>query len=532
MPSNNLFNADSYRSMNSDLSGLSDSQAWSHFKNYGLENGLEFSPLVDLDFYRASNSDLAGLNNKEAYENLVNYGVSQGRKFSPFVDLEFYGENNSDLSNLNNEELFEHLKNNGIAEGRSFSPFFDLKYYLANNTDVAQAVGNSYTEAFSYFVTEGLNEGDSFSPAFNAEFYKNAHADLAATSLDNEQLLEHFVVNGLNEGRASAAGFDVEYYLNNNLALNGFSNEEAYKHFVTVGLPDGLAASEYIKSDIAGNTLDSAREITLDSGQIIFRDSIGNSDSDDFYSLTLNNANSNLELSIKGLSADVDLDLLDSSGDIIASAANNGNVSESLNVENLEDGAYYIRVSPGIELVNSNYNLSLSVTPIEAESEVIVLNESAPVPDTPVAPTPQGASTPPTTNPLIDEVVALTNSYRIQEGLQPLTLNTNLSSAAQSHSIDMAVNDFFSHEGSNGSTSGDRAAAAGYELPRVGENIAAGHITAEEVVRGWMNSPGHRASILNPDFQEIGVGYHYLENDTGEINYNTYWTQSFGGSLY
>lgn len=522
MPTN-LFDADFYRSANSGLSGLSESQAWSHFKNYGLENGLEFSSLVDLDFYRASNSDLAELNNKEAYENLVNYGVSQGRKFSSLVDLEFYGKNNSDLNNLNNEELFEHLKSNGIAEGRSFSAFFSLEYYLADNPDIAQAVGKSYTEAFNHFVIEGLNQGDSFSPAFDAEFYKNAHADLAATSLDNKQLLEHFIVNGLKEGRASAAGFDVEYYLNNNPGLDGFNNIEAYEHFVTVGLRDGFVASEYIESDFAGNTLDSAREITLDSGQVIFRDSVGNSDSEDFYSLTLDNPNSNVEVSIKGLSADLDLELLNSSGDIIARAANNGNSSESLNVENLPNGVY-IRVSQGIESANSNYNLSLSVTP----SEVIVLNESTPVPATPVAPAPQSPLAPPTTNPLIDEVVALTNSYRIQEGLQPLTLNINLSNAAQAHSTDMAVSDFFSHTGSNGTTVGVRTATAGYGSPYVGENIAAGYITAEEVVRGWMNSPGHRENILNPNYLEIGVGYHYLANDTGEINYNTYWTQNFG----
>ncbi|MEM9922226.1 MAG: CAP domain-containing protein [Cyanobacteria bacterium P01_D01_bin.50] len=523
----NLFDPVFYRSANSGLSELSDSQAWSHFKNYGLENGLDFSPIVNLDFYRASNSDLADLNNKEAYENLVNYGISQGRKTSPIVDLEFYGEHNSDLNSLNNEELFEHLKNNGIAEGRSFSQIFNFQYYLAENPDVTQNVGKSYTEAFNYFVTEGLNQGESFSPAFDAEFYKNAHTDLAATSLDNEQLLEHFVINGLNEGRKSAPGFDVEYYLNNNPGLDSFSYNEAFKHFVTVGLYDGLAASEYI-SDFAGNTLDSARKIALDSGKIVFRDSIGNSDSDDFYHLTLNNANSDVEVLIKGLNTDADLELLNSSGDIIASASNNRSFGESLNVENLEDGAYYIRVFQGIETANSNYNLSLSVTPTEAESEVIVLNESISVPDTPAAPTPQSASTSPSTNPLIDEVVALTNTYRIQEGLQPLALNASLSNAAQSHSVDMAVNDFFSHQGSNGTTVGTRTAAAGYESPYVGENIAAGYITAEEVVRGWMNSPGHRENILNPNYQEIGIGYHYLENDTGEINYNTYWTQNFG----
>ncbi len=526
----NLFDANFYRSANSDLNGLSDNQSWSHFKNYGLENGLEFSSLVDLDFYRASNSDLADLNNRQAYEHLVNYGVSQGRKFSSLVDLNFYQESNSNLADLNYEELFEDLKNRGIAAGDSFSPFFNVDYYLADNPDVAQAFGNSYKKAFDNLVIEGLNSGDSFSPAFDAQFYKNAHADLAASSLDNKQLLEHFVLNGLNEGRASAPGFDVKYYLDNNPELNnlGFTYSDAYEHFVTTGLSNGLNASEFIETDYAGNSLESSRAVALNSGEIVFRDSIGYSDTDDFYSLSLNNPNSNLEITINGLSADVDVELLNGSGEIVSRAASNSNINEFLSTNNLETGTYYIRVFQGIEESNSNYNLSLSVTPIDTESNTIVLNESSPVPATPTSPTPESAALPPTINPLIEEVVALTNSYRSQHGLQLLTLNMNLSESAQVHSEDMALSDFFSHTGSNGTRVSDRTKSAGYQSSYVGENIAAGYITAEEVVRGWMNSPGHRENILNPNYKEVGIGYHYLANDTGEINYNTYWTQDFG----
>ncbi|MBF2014650.1 MAG: pre-peptidase C-terminal domain-containing protein [Rivularia sp. T60_A2020_040] len=525
----NLFDANFYRSANSDLNGLSDNQAWSHFKNYGLENGLEFSSLIDLDFYRASNSDLADLSDRQAYEHLVNYGVSQGRKFSALTDLEFYRETNTDLANLSNEELFDHLKNQGIDEGRSFSPFFNVKYYLADNPDIAQTVGNSYKQAFNNFVIEDWNQGDSFSPAFDAQFYKNAYTDLAASSFDNKQLLEHFVLKGLDEGRASAPGFDVNYYLNNNPDLQqaGLSFTDAYKHFVSVGLRDGFAASEYIEIDYAGNTLDTARTIALDSGEIIFRDSVGNSDIEDFYRLNLNNPNNKLDLSINGLSADADLELLNSSGEIIARAANSGNIGESLSINNLENGAYYIRVLQGIEPTNTNYNLSLSVAPIEAQPDVIVLSESTPVPATPISPEPQSASAY-SSNPLLNEVVKLTNDYRTEHGLQPLTLNMELSKSAQLHSEDMAVSDFFSHTGSNGTRVSDRTKSAGYQSPYVGENIAAGYMSAEEVVRGWMNSPGHRENILNPNYKEIGIGYHYLADDTGEVNYNRYWTQDFG----
>ncbi|MDY6899715.1 MAG: CAP domain-containing protein, partial [Cyanobacteriota bacterium] len=529
----NLFDANFYRSANSDLNGLSDKQAWSHFKSYGLDNGLEFSSLVDLDFYRASNSDLADLNNRELLEHLVNYGVSEGRKFSSLVDLDFYRKTNSDKASLNYEELLDDLQNKGISEGDSFSPFFNINYYLADNPDIAQTFGNSYKEAFENFVIEGLNSGDSFSASFDAQFYKNAHNDLTASSLNNEKLLEHFAIKGLSEGRASAPGFDVKYYLNNNPELKdaGFSYSDAYEHFVSVGLHDGLRASEFIEKDRAGNDLNNARTIALDSGEIIFRDSIGNSDADDFYNLNLNNPNSNLEITINGSSANVDLELLDSSGEIIARAANSDNNSEFLGINNLENGTYYIRVFEGVEADDTNYNLSLSITPIDTESETIVLDKSSPVPSTATSSVSNSPQSSQTIDPLVAEVVALTNSYRAQHGLQPLTLNTSLSTSAQTHSQDMALADFFSHTGSNGSRVSERTKSAGYESSYVGQNIAAGQITAEEVVRGWMNSPGHRENILNPNYKEIGIGYYYLANDTGEVNYNRYWTQDFGAVI-
>ncbi|UBF24763.1 CAP domain-containing protein [Kovacikia minuta CCNUW1] len=61
-----------------------------------------------------------------------------------------------------------------------------------------------------------------------------------------------------------------------------------------------------------------------------------------------------------------------------------------------------------------------------------------------------------------------------------------------------------------------------------GENIAAGYSTPEQVVQGWINSPGHRANLLNPSYTELGIGYYYLANDTGSVNYKSYWTQDFG----
>ena len=127
-----------------------------------------------------------------------------------------------------------------------------------------------------------------------------------------------------------------------------------------------------------------------------------------------------------------------------------------------------------------------------------------------------------------EAVLQLTNEFRAQYGLSPLRLNRELSITAQKHSQAMAEEDFFNHIGLNGSEPWDRAAAEGYTAQTLGENIAAGQATPEQVFQGWVASEGHRENLLNPNYTELGVGYFKLENDTGQINYVHYWTQVFG----
>ncbi|WP_432590101.1 CAP domain-containing protein [Streptomyces sp. HD1123-B1] len=123
---------------------------------------------------------------------------------------------------------------------------------------------------------------------------------------------------------------------------------------------------------------------------------------------------------------------------------------------------------------------------------------------------------------LISEVIALTNAERAAARLAPLAAEPRLTTAAQRHSDDMVARDFYSHTGPEGRQPWDRARAAGAGHRGIGENIACGQRSAAEVVRGWMDSPGHRANILKPDFTHIGVGY-----ATGS-RAGTYWTQVFG----
>lgn len=121
------------------------------------------------------------------------------------------------------------------------------------------------------------------------------------------------------------------------------------------------------------------------------------------------------------------------------------------------------------------------------------------------------------------EVLALTNAERRRAGLAPLSDDPFLTRAAQAHSDDMVARAFYSHTAPDGSRPWDRAAAAGSGHRAVGENIACGQRSAAEVVEGWMNSPGHRANILKPDFTHLGVGF------AGGGPAGTYWTQLFGG---
>jgi uncharacterized protein YkwD/stress response protein SCP2 len=119
-------------------------------------------------------------------------------------------------------------------------------------------------------------------------------------------------------------------------------------------------------------------------------------------------------------------------------------------------------------------------------------------------------------------VIALTNTERAAAGLPPLAPDPLLTTAAQAHSADMVARAFYSHTSPDGSEPWHRAAAAGSARRTIGENIACGQRSPAEVVRGWMNSPGHRANILKPAFTHIGVGF------AGGGAAGTYWTQLFG----
>ncbi|MET7986916.1 sigma-70 family RNA polymerase sigma factor [Streptomyces sp. NPDC005281] len=133
----------------------------------------------------------------------------------------------------------------------------------------------------------------------------------------------------------------------------------------------------------------------------------------------------------------------------------------------------------------------------------------------------QAQSAPTTT---VAQVVALVNKERAAAGCGPVTEDPQLEDAAQAHSDDMAARDFFDHTNPDGVDPGKRITAAGYRWSTYGENIAMGQQTPQSVMDSWMNSPGHRANILNCSFKNIGVGVH---KGSG----GPWWTQDFGAKL-
>jgi len=106
----------------------------------------------------------------------------------------------------------------------------------------------------------------------------------------------------------------------------------------------------------------------------------------------------------------------------------------------------------------------------------------------------------------------------------PVTWNGFLAVAARAHTADMATRNYFAHVSPEGSTIAMRAEAAGYtSWLTLGENIAAGY-TIQNVVQGWIDSPGHCKNLMDPKFKEMGAGYTYRTGST----YGTYWAQEFG----
>ena len=249
-------------------------------------------------------------------------------------------------------------------------------------------------------------------------------------------------------------------------------------------------------------------QVTAIPSSTVFTDKVSSRNPSDVFSFNLTNPGV-LSIRFKSLGRSANLNLIQDrnqngiveAGEVLQTLSSKSKKVGKLDLADLALGTYYLQVSAR---GSSSYRLKLSAA-------------AAGSPKTGV-------------QSFVGQVVELTNQFRAQNGLASLTFNSKLSDAAQTHSQNMAIQDFFSHTGKDGSSAGDRVTQAGYNWRTVAENIAAGQRTPSEVVDAWINSPGHRANMLNTTIKEIGVGYFFLAEDTGTANYNAYWTQDFGKS--
>ncbi|MGH3586064.1 MAG: CAP domain-containing protein [Pseudonocardia sp.] len=113
-------------------------------------------------------------------------------------------------------------------------------------------------------------------------------------------------------------------------------------------------------------------------------------------------------------------------------------------------------------------------------------------------------------------VLSIVNSERESAGCEAVSVDKDLTEAAEKHSADQAERGEMTHEGSDGSRTGERATRAGYSWSEIAENVAAGTRSGERAMELWMESSSHRKNIVNCDLTEMGVA---------EVD--GYWTQVF-----
>ncbi len=127
---------------------------------------------------------------------------------------------------------------------------------------------------------------------------------------------------------------------------------------------------------------------------------------------------------------------------------------------------------------------------------------------------------------IMQRIVELINQRRREARLAPLAVHHTLTTCAQQYSGVQANQGGINHTGPDGSNPGQRLTRCGYRWRHYGENLAAGQVSAEEVVAAWMASPGHRRNILNAKVREIGIGHSHRAGDPN--HYYDYYVMAVG----
>ena len=189
------------------------------------------------------------------------------------------------------------------------------------------------------------------------------------------------------------------------------------------------------------------------------------------------------------------------------------------NAEELPAPGLMVNTSPATttSAPTTTATTTTSATPTTTTAAVSTTTAPAPPVTTTNRPSPTTQRVP-TDSAQAEQLFQLVNSARSDWGCDPLREDSRLDNAALAHSVDMADNGYFSHNGPGNTRFDRRIESYGYDSPG-GENIARGQTSAQQVFDAWMSDSGHRDNILNCDFVAMGVGL-----DTQ----GWYWTQDFG----
>ncbi len=214
---------------------------------------------------------------------------------------------------------------------------------------------------------------------------------------------------------------------------------------------------------------------------------------------------------------DVDLSQCETTEDIVDklqdSGYYNGKKDNANNMTSLEEILNQLQNGNGQKIVEDNNNNKAETKAPEAKApETKAPEVKAPVNEN------NGSYANDTLARYADEVLQLVNQERAKAGLSSLTSERSLTAAANVRAKESRQS--FSHTRPNGTSFSTALKEHGVSYRTSGENIAYGQRSPEEVVNGWMNSPGHRANILNASFNKIGIGV-YQQNGT------IYWSQLF-----
>lgn len=291
------FNARYYADRYSDLKavfGYDENALYTHFVNFGINEGRRASAAFDVYSYRGRYADLQnvfGTDLKGYYTHYMNCGITEGRDGRPIdqaytvrfmqgndvISTQVVGFGQSANTSVLSREGAEWKLNKSVScitsdmdvqvsytymyEGTDYGPVFDAEYYLNTYADLRNAFGTNAQAALGHFISFGMREGRSGNVTFDVYSYRGRYGDLQdAFGTDLKAYYTHYLNFGITEGRDGtytnqiciyngvnyAPIFDAEYYLNTYADLRnafGTNRQAALEHFMFFGMGEGRRAS-------------------------------------------------------------------------------------------------------------------------------------------------------------------------------------------------------------------------------------------------------------------------------------------------